>query len=104
MPAATAACRAGFCPSPAVQDLAQDDFRDLFRIDLGAAQRLDDRDLAELVRRQAGEPAVEGSDRGAGGAGDDDIGHEGLLAGSAGAPPLIWQQHILAGRAACGSA
>ena len=44
-------------------------------VDLGAAQRLDDRDLAELVRRQAGEPAVEGADRGAGGAGDDDVGH-----------------------------
>ena len=41
----------------------------------GAAQRLDDRDLAELVRRQAGEPAIERADRGAGGAGDDDIGH-----------------------------
>ena len=59
------------------QDLAHDDFRDLFRIDRGAAQRLGDRDLAELVRRQAGEPAVEGSDRGAGGAGDDNVGHEG---------------------------
>ena len=41
------------------EDLAHDDLRHLARLDLGAAQRLDDRDLAELVRRQAGEPAIE---------------------------------------------
>ena len=35
------------------EDLAHDDLRHLLRLDLGAAQRLDDRDLAELVGRQA---------------------------------------------------
>ena len=34
------------------QDLAQDDLGDLARLDAGALQRLGDRDLAELVRRE----------------------------------------------------
>ena len=38
--------------------------------------RLANRHLPELMRKQAGEPAVERSDGGAGGAGDDDVGHE----------------------------
>ena len=37
--------------------------------------------FAELVRRKAREPAIEGSDRGAGGAGDDDVGHSILRQG-----------------------
>ena len=50
-----------------------------FGVDLGAPQRLGDRDLAELMRRHASEPAVEGADRGARGAGNDDVGHRSLL-------------------------
>ena len=60
------------------EDLAQDNLRHLARLDLGAAQGLDDRDLPQLMRRQAGEPAIERADWGAGGAGDDDVGHEGI--------------------------
>ena len=41
--------------------------------DAGALQRRDDRRLAELVRRHVGEGAVEGADRRARGAGDDDV-------------------------------
>ena len=58
------------------EDLAHDDLGDVFRLDMGAAQRLGDRDLAELMGRQAGEPAVERPDRGTRGAGNDDIGHQ----------------------------
>ena len=36
------------------EDLAHDDLRHLLRLDMRAAQRLDDRDLAELMGRQAG--------------------------------------------------
>ena len=63
------------------EDLAHDDLRHLFRLDMGAAQGFDDRDLAELVRRQAGEAAVEGPDRGPRRARNDDIGHQGSLTG-----------------------
>ena len=56
------------------QHLAQDDFVDVGRLDAGALERGLDGDLAELVRRQAGQRAVERADRGAGGADDDDRG------------------------------
>src|SRR6516162_4260531 len=59
------------------EDLAHDYLGNLFRPDLGATQRLDDCDLAELVRRQAAEPAVEGPNRGARSARNHDIGHQG---------------------------
>ena len=64
-----AAWRAGFWPSPAARIWP----RMTSETSLGStsARRSADRDLAELVRREAGEPAVERPDRGAGGAGDD---------------------------------
>ncbi len=61
------------------EDLAQDDLADLARIDPGALQRLDDRHLPEFVRRKARERAAERPNRGAGGAGDDDLVHRPLL-------------------------
>ena len=57
------------------EDLAHDDLGDVFRLDMRSSQRLGDRDLAELMGRQAGEPAVERPDRGSRGAGNDDVGH-----------------------------
>jgi hypothetical protein len=56
------------------EDLAEDDFRYVLRLDMGAAQRLGDRDLAQFVGRQGREAAIERADRGADGAGDDDVG------------------------------
>ena len=54
-------------------------------LDAGALERRLDRDLAELVGRQVGEGAVEGADRRAGGADDDDVVFHGkLLFGLAG--------------------
>ena len=61
------------------EDLAEDDFGDLGRLDPRTPHRLDDRDLAELVRRQARKPAIEGSDWGAGGAGNHDVAHRRVL-------------------------
>jgi hypothetical protein len=58
------------------EDLAHDDLGHVFRLDMRAAQRLDDRDLAKLVGRQAGEPAVEGPDRGPRRTRNHDIGHQ----------------------------
>ena len=55
------------------QDLAHDDLGDTAALDPGALQRFLDRDLAQFVGRQAGEPAIEGADRGARRADDDDI-------------------------------
>ena len=55
------------------QDLAHDHFGDAARLDAGALQRGLDGDGAEIVGRRGGEGAVETSDRGAGGADDDDI-------------------------------
>ena len=46
---------------------------------MSAAQCLDDRDFAELMGRQAGEPAIERPDRGTRGAGNDDIGNKDIL-------------------------
>ncbi len=59
------------------EDLAHDDLGNILRLDMRAAQRLGDRDLAELMGRQAGEPAVERPDRGTRGARNDDVGHQG---------------------------
>ena len=55
------------------QDLPHDDFGDAAAFDAGALQRRLNRDLAELMRRQIGEGPVEGADRRAGGADDDDV-------------------------------
>ena len=53
------------------------------RLDAGALQRLLDRHLAQFVGRQAAKRAVEGADRRARGADDDDVVLHGNL--------LIWQ-------------
>ena len=63
------------------EDLAHDDLGHSPGSTFGAPHRLRDRDLAEFMRRQAGQPAVERPDRRAGGAGDDDVGHRDLLKG-----------------------
>ena len=55
------------------EDLAHDDFRNTARLDAGALQRGLDGDGAQIVGRQRRESTVEASDRGAGGADDDDI-------------------------------
>src|SRR5271165_4800853 len=59
------------------EDLAHDHLANFFRLDIGAPKRLDDRDLAELVRRQTAEPTVESPNGGAGSARNHDIGHRG---------------------------
>ena len=58
---------------PGGEDLAHDDFGDAAAFDAGALERGLDRGLAELVRRQIGEGAVEGPDRRARGADNDDV-------------------------------
>src|SRR6516225_7246544 len=60
------------------KDLAHDHFGNVSRLDMGPTQSLDDCDLAELVRRQAAEPTVEGPNRGARSARNHDIGHQGI--------------------------
>src|SRR6516225_340803 len=45
------------------KDLPHDYLGNVFRLDLGAALCLDDRDLAELARRHGAQPAVEGPNR-----------------------------------------
>ena len=55
------------------QYLTHDDFRDTGRLDARALQRGLDSDGAEVVSRRIGKGSVETSDRGAGGADDDDI-------------------------------
>ena len=62
-PALIAACRAGFCPWPAVSTWPRTHVRHLGGIDLGAAQRLLDHDRTQLVRRQRAQAAVERADR-----------------------------------------
>ena len=53
MPALIEAWRAGFWPSAGGEDLAHDDFVDVFGFDVGAGERGLDGDLAEFMRRQA---------------------------------------------------
>ena len=72
MPAPIAAWRAGFWPCAGRQDLAEDDLVDFAGVDAGARQHFLDRDGAEFMGGRVGEGAVEGADRCAGGAGDDD--------------------------------
>ena len=72
MPAAMAAWRAGFWPCAGGQDLAEDDLVDFAGVDACAGQGFLDRDGAEFVGGHVRECPVEGTDRGAGGAGDDD--------------------------------
>ena len=55
------------------QDLAHDDLRDPAALDAGALERLLDRDLAQLMGRKAAKRPVEGANRRAGGADDDDV-------------------------------
>ena len=55
------------------QDLAHDHFRNTGRLNSGPLQCGLDGDRAQIVGRQGGESTVEASDRGAGGADDDDI-------------------------------
>ena len=55
------------------QDLAHDDFGDPAGLDATALQRGLDGDRAEIVGGKGRERSVEASDRGAGGADDDDI-------------------------------
>ena len=57
------------------QHLAEDDLVDLGPLDLGARERRLDRGGAEVVRRRVGEGAVEGPDRRARRADDDDFRH-----------------------------
>ena len=73
MPAATAACRAGFWPWPAGQHLTHDHFIDIGRVDAGPLERRLDGDLAERMRRQARQRAVEGANRRPRRADDDNI-------------------------------
>ncbi len=60
-------------PLPCREDLAEDHFRDLATLDASALERLFDGRLAQFVGRQVRERAVEGPDRRAGRADDDDI-------------------------------
>jgi hypothetical protein len=74
MPAAIEACRARrVLALPGGEDLAQDDLGHLLALDTGTLQRRLDRDAAEFVGGKIGEGAVEGADRGARGADDDDV-------------------------------
>ena len=62
------------------EDLPHDDFGNAPGLDAAALKRGANGDGAEIVRGHGGKRAVETSDRGAGGADDDDIiGHEHLL-------------------------
>ncbi len=63
------------------QNLAENNFIDVGRVDLGALDRRLERDGAEIMRSRIGECSIEGADRSSGGADDDDIavGHERLL-------------------------
>ena len=72
MPAAIEAWRAGLALRRG-QDLTHDHLGDAGRLDAGTLQRGLDGDGAEIVGRCGSERAVETSDRGAGGADDDDI-------------------------------
>src|SRR5262249_4345735 len=58
------------------KDLAHDDLRDLLWLDMATAESLGNRDLAELVGRQARQPAAERPDRGPHGARNHAIGHQ----------------------------
>ena len=75
MPALIAAWRAGFWPCAGRQHLAQDHLVHVLRLHPGALERGLDGDRAELMGGKAGEGAVEGADRRARGAGDDDVCH-----------------------------
>ena len=55
------------------ENLPQDDFGDLRALDVGALERLLDRDLPQFVRRQRRKCPVESADRRAGRSDDDDI-------------------------------
>src|SRR5262245_38734933 len=55
------------------EDLAEDHLGDLAALDAGALERFLDRDLAQLMGHQVGKGPVEGPDRCAGRADDDDI-------------------------------
>src|SRR3546814_19976370 len=57
------------------EELAEDGLVDFGRLDLGALQRLFDRQRAELRGSQAGQASIEGPDRSAGRACNYDIGH-----------------------------
>ena len=77
------------------QDLAHDDLGDPAALDAGALERLLDRDLAQFMRGQAGKRTVEGANRRAGRADDDDIVLHGkspcmLRARSARGPSDMW--------------
>ncbi len=72
MPAAIEAWRAGFWPAPAMRIWPRMTSSTSPSLDAGPLDRRLDRHLAEFVRGKAGERAIERTDRGAGGAGDDD--------------------------------
>jgi hypothetical protein len=69
-PALRAACRAGRLADPGLHDVAHDDLLHVVAADAGAAERLADRDGAQLGRLQREEAAEELADRGAGGTDD----------------------------------
>jgi hypothetical protein len=60
-------------PLPGGQDLAQDYLGDLAALDAGTLERLLDGDLAQFMGREGRKGPIEGPDRRAGGADDDDI-------------------------------
>ena len=72
MPAPIEACRAGFWPVPAASIWPRITSDTSPGSTPRALERGLDGDLAQLVRRQAGQRAVERADRRARGAGDDD--------------------------------
>src|SRR5690606_11637936 len=77
------------------QYLAKNHLVDLPGIDACTGQRFPDGDGAEFVRGRVGESSVEGADRGAGGAGDDDGSGHDLLQTVGGAWEAPWiQRHF----------
>src|SRR3954471_19520548 len=94
-PARMAACRAGFWPAPAArapgrggvrpaarrEHMAHDDFRNLLGRHAGALKHFANHEGAEVRCGDLRQAAAELSDRGACGADDDDIFHEGSPSG-----------------------
>ena len=79
-PAISAACRAGFWPTPACTTLPDDDLVDLLGPDVGPLQRLGDGDGPELRGRHVGQPAEELADRRADGGEEEGV-HDGTSGG-----------------------
>ena len=77
------------------QNLTQDDFSDIRRIDSGAAQRLYDRGFAQGMGRNRTQAATKSADRRARPGGDDNFRHYGFSSIKRGGVRAAWETHEL---------